>query len=265
MNFPDANSWTDDDYRALIREANKGDFRPEDWLCVTASESGLAVRREYVDENGKRVRGTGTFAQYEWKNKAGKLLTGARGLNQMMPVTLANLGFKAGDPDFDACGGDYRELPVARQIVWSGKYFQDCRRWTHIKQWIAPGQLYMANFMPKYVDKGREFVLATAPEANYEQNKGFDRDRKGYINVNDVYIQTSASLNTHVYHVGVASLNAVRQARLNECLPSREPLDEDGAVGGKTAAAIKAFRLAAGLSLQGAFDGPLDTALFGTC
>jgi peptidoglycan hydrolase-like protein with peptidoglycan-binding domain len=264
MNYPDANSWTEADYRALVREANKGDFRPEHWLCVTASESGLAIRREYVDINGKRVRGSGTFAQFEWKNAAGKVLTGARGLNQMMPKTLINLGFKAGDPDFDACKGDYRELSAARQIVWSGKYFQDCRRWTGVKEWNSPGQLYMANFMPAHVDKGKEFVLA-ADGANYEQNKGFDRNHKGYITVGDVYVQTLSSLNTHVYRVGVDSLNAVRQARLNECLPSREPLEEDGSVGSKTASAIKAFRSAAGLSLQGAFDAPLDMALFGTC
>lgn len=240
MNFPDANGWQANDYRTLLLEANKGEFRPEHWLVVSLSESGLSPR---------------AF------NKQG----GAKGLTQMMPTTLKNLGWKKGDADFDATGGDYNVLPIEGQIRWSGKYFQDCRGWTKVRTWNSPGDLYLANFLPGLLSHKDDptFVLAATPTKNYEQNKGFDRDGKGTITVADVRRQASACSTHQAYYNAVSSLNAVRQARLNECLSTRAPLDEDGAIGSKTADAIKLFRYSAGLSLQGAFDAALDIALFG--
>lgn len=50
--------------------------------------------------------------------------------------------------------------------------------------------------------------------------------------------------------------------RLNECLPTREPLATDGLIGPKTLSRVKEFRYAAGLPLNGGLDAVVDTALF---
>lgn len=261
MAFVDANGWTDDDYRALAREASRGHFRPEDWLCVSSNESGLVVRREAVGADGKIVRGSGTFAQFT--NKDGS--AGARGLTQMMPATLKGLGFVPGDADFDSSRGDYRELSVQQQIVWSGKYFKA----TGVRSWNSAGDLYLANFMPGRLahKDDPDFKLAVAPSRNYTDNIGFDRKdaegkRKGYITVGDVGYAAAASFSSSPYKQAALSLNSVRQMRLNECLPTREPLATDGLIGPKTLSRVKEFRYAAGLPLNGGLDAVVDTALF---
>jgi len=96
MDSLDSNNWTSGDYRALIREAIAGAFRPEDWLCVSARESGLVA---------SRVPPSGTFAY----NANG----GARGLTQMMPRTLDGLGRGPGDPDLDTPARPPKRRPDA--------------------------------------------------------------------------------------------------------------------------------------------------------
>lgn len=280
----DANGWTDDDYRTLIQESIKGSFRPEDALCVMACESGLAVKPR-----------SGPFAVYIDPVSKKK---GAKGLTQIMPATLLTLGFKAGDPDYDAAGGDYNLVPVARQIVWAGKYFADWRKRYNLDSWNAPGDLYLCNFYPAHLPfkDQPDHVLYTAADKPvvYKQNPGFDHPqngetwvdtaglllkrvgneayedtpagrkykRKGYVNVDDVRIQARRGQSVGAYGVATKSLIAVRQARLNDCLPTLEPLVADGSLGPKTASAIKAFRYAAGLPLYGGFDPIVDSALF---
>lgn len=257
MNFPDANGFLDSDYRALVRMANECNLRPEHWLAIASSESGLALHR--ADPTHKA---SGTFAQFV--NPNGK--PGARGETQMMPTTLHNLGWLPGNADFDAAGGDYREVPVEGQIRWSGLYFKDCMRWAHVKSWNNPGDLYLANFLPgKLLYKDNpSYVLAADPEDNYRYNKGFDDGKKGWIDVQDVRNHAARGGLTSAYKVATQSLNAVRQARLNECLPVRGALEEDGIPGPATQDAIDAFRVAAGLP-RGGVDGVLDMGLFGTC
>lgn len=280
ITFPDANNWQRDDYHALIRAANAGAFRPQDWLCIATSESGLRAQREYVNEQGKRVRGTGPFAQYE--NKNGR--PGARGLTQMMPATLNNLGWRPGNPDYGAANGDYRELPIVGQIAWSARYLAEWRGRYKLKAWNSAGNLYLANFMPAHLPHkdNPDHVLARARWSPYyqthptgaediarsariyDENSGFDAEKKGHIAVADVTRKANCAKEHPPYRVGCASLTAVRQLRLNECLPNRESLVIDGAVGPRTLGAVKAYRYAAGLPLIPALDDALDQALFGT-
>lgn len=279
MNFPDQNNWSAEDYRTLLREANKGAFTPEHWCCVTACESGLAA-----------APNSGPYA----RNKD----AGARGLNQMMPSTLKNLGYIAGDPTYDASSGEYNDVPTSAQVQWSGKYFADWRKRYQLAAWDSPGDLYLCNFWPvalRHKDE-LDYVLFTADAkpTTYKQNPGFDRQqsdetwvdtkgllvgrtsdkyettengrrykRKGFVNIQDVHLAIVRGLSLRAYRNACTSLNALRQEAVNAALPRREPLVCDGVVGPASRAAIKAFRYEAGLPLVGGFDAQTDMALFG--
>lgn len=269
--FPDANCWTEADYRTLIVQASTNAFRPEDLLCVMSQESGLIPRADECDPaTGKRTfKGTGTFAQFEYK-KNGKTVSGARGLTQMMPKTLLNLGFKAGDVDFDSVAGDYRQLSVSQQLVWAGKYFANIRAWKKVKSYTSPGDLYLSNFLPDELDHKDDpfyhlvdqFDSDGKENISYRQNIGFDDEKKGWIGVYNVAKHAARGQLSSVYHVAVTSLNYLRQYRLNDVLYQYAPLKLDGKVGPETLMAVKRFRYAASLPADGGFDGAVDGALF---
>jgi hypothetical protein len=227
----------------------------------------------------------------------------------MMPDTLKNLGWHPGDADYDSVSGNYLELSVQDQVRWSGKYFADWRARQHLKSWLSPGDLYLANFYPAHLphkdEPAHQLFDSTSHPTTYKQNPGFDFNdgshpawvdaenilgarvdidgihhgidprfqvideqfvyvhRKGWVEVLDIRRVALCGMSKPVYLTAVKSLNILRQQRLNECLPARPPLTADGNIGPKTLDAIRAFRAAAGIPLDGGFDAIVDEALFG--
>lgn len=99
---------------------------------------------------------------------------GATGLIQFMPDTATALGTST-----DAL----RAMTAIQQLPFVQKYFAMAGR--AIRP-ATPGDYYMATFLPAYVGKPDDFVLATRGEPVYDQNAGLDGDGDGTLTVGDV-------------------------------------------------------------------------------
>lgn len=179
--------WTQGDYLVLIDVSKACRFNPEDALAVMTYESGLHAGAQ---------------------NSA----TLARGLNQMMPSTLRNLGYKPGDPDYNASDGNYTRVPIAGQIRWFGKYLDQWRKIAKIEKWENATQLYVCNFAPAHIPFATQpahiiFSRDKHPK-EYGGNKGLDRDRKGWIAVGDLTRAIQEGMSWGVYKRAIEALKA---------------------------------------------------------
>lgn len=237
----DANGWTPDDYRTLIREAYGARYQPEDFLAFATNESGLVVSRG----TGPKDPPKGPFAH----NLSGD----ASGLWQAMPQILKNLGFPGTHADF-------REAGVSTQLKWFTKYVEDWRGRLHFGEFRTAGSLYLLNFAPAYLahKDDPDFKIfdsnKTKEFGSWRVNRGLDHEqighpripdptnpkiiRKGYINVRDLTITVDADRYAQVYKTAVSSLNKLAQAGLNAAGAS---LVEDGAFGPLSTLAFKAW------------------------
>jgi hypothetical protein len=103
----------------------------------------------------------------------------ASGLIQFMPKTLADLGWQGTHEDF-------RRLTAEQQVPWVERYFTTR---PHMPSNPDLTTFYVATFLPAFIPNASDpdFVLARAPTANYEFNKGaFDLEQKGFIRVSDL-------------------------------------------------------------------------------
>lgn len=104
-------------------------------------------------------------------------LSGAVGLIQFMPkgsaASLTGLG--AGGADF--LGG----LSQVEQLAYVEKYFKP-----FAGKMQNPNDAYLAVFYPSAMGKPPGYVIASEGSKVYEQNKGFDTAKKGYITAGDV-------------------------------------------------------------------------------
>jgi hypothetical protein len=96
----------------------------------------------------------------------------ATGLIQFLPSTAKRLGTTV-----EALRG----MTATEQLPWVEAYYRPFTGQIHSLE-----AMYMANFMPKYIGAGSDTIIASDPDLVYTQNKGFDRDGKGYITVGDV-------------------------------------------------------------------------------
>lgn len=248
--FPDSLGWTRDEYVTLINVACEGAFQPEHWLQFATVESvGLVKTRACASY----PTGRGPFAC----NPNGN----AKGLWQAMPMILKNLGWKAGNSDYDAANGDFREAGVSTQIKWSGRYLAEWRARFGIVSWDRPGDLYLCNFAPaflryknepgKVIFDGRKTDVTGRPTAEariYQVNRGLDFGRKGYICVGDMAQACVGATGNLAYRQAVRSLNRMLQQGLNDrgfgdgLNPTgKGRLEVDGVAGYFTNLALKKF------------------------
>jgi len=230
---------------------------------MSTAESGL---RSVRPDPARGIRGSGPFAF----NPNGP----ASGLFQALPFVQKNLGYVPGSPDYVASGGNFCEVPIAKQIEYSGKYLDGWRKQFKFPQWNSVGDMYVCNFLPAYLGHKDDpnYVLVDCHKSPliYKVNMGLDNPntgapngygppgRKGYITVRDMAVAAGSQIGSGVHSTAVRSLNAVRQGALNAGLV------EDGLVGTLTKAAITGYQQAKGLPVTGVFDVATDLALFGT-
>lgn len=115
----------------------------------------------------------GTFSPTV-RNQAG---SGAFGLIQFMPSTAQNM-----------LGTSTREAAVAKGMSMT---FEEQLRKMVVPYLRGPNyrsleDVYLKIFYPAAMNKSDDWVIGTAPGAVYTQNRGFDRDGKGYITRGDV-------------------------------------------------------------------------------
>lgn len=96
--------------------------------------------------------------------------SGASGLIQFMPATARQLG-----TTIEAV----RAMNAAEQLELAVRYFAPFRA-------IAPRDVPLAVFLPKYIGAADDTVIATAGQAIYDQNAGLDRGADGVLTVGDV-------------------------------------------------------------------------------
>lgn len=187
----DANNWEDSDYEALKEEAKKGMFLPGNWLAFACSESGL------VNAPNKGPKAYNQFG-------------GARGLWQAMPNTLKWMGWTPFNEDYKSANGEFRNLSIPKQIAWSRMYLDTWRKKFDIENWDTARDMYLANFMPAYLihRKDPEYVIIDHERwpLGYKVNAGFDREKKGYITIQDLQIAIDRAVATKAYKIAIASL-----------------------------------------------------------
>lgn len=125
----------------------------------------------------------GTFSP-SVPNRAG---SGAFGLIQFMPVTARNI-LRAPSNDAAVAMGKAMtfEAQLTKMVV---PYFRPYA--TRIK---SLNDLYLAIFYPAAMSKADTHVIASAPHPVYVQNKGFDKDKRGFITRADVTHTVSSIL-----------------------------------------------------------------------
>lgn len=107
---------------------------------------------------------------------------GATGLIQFMPATATGLGTSA---------AALKAMTAIQQLPFVEKYYQAAGRAIHKD---TPGDYYMATFLPAYVGKPAEFVIAERGMPIYDQNAGLDADHDGTLTVGDVWAKIDGAV-----------------------------------------------------------------------
>ncbi len=220
--FPDKNNWEHSDYITLVHASVAGKFDPLHWCQFAYIESGLKASRPIpLIRNG-----TGPFAY----NKSG----GAAGLFQAMPEIQKALGFKPGALDYELAKGDFRELSISEQIVYSRKYLDEWRTRFNLRSWDRAGDIYVAIFWPaglKHKDEP-EFIIVDKKKLpkTYTVNAGLDSSNKGWINILDMSLAANRALGSGIFQTAQKSLISLAQSVLG--------VDPDGIKGPMTEQAL---------------------------
>jgi len=100
--------------------------------------------------------------------------SGATGLIQFMPSTAASLGTTT---------IELRSMTALAQLDYVERYFEKT-----LGGFVPtdPADYYMATFMPAYIGKDDDTVIAKQGEKVYEQNSGLDASKDGILTVGDV-------------------------------------------------------------------------------
>lgn len=186
----------------------------------------------------------------------------ASGLIQFMPDTLRGLGWTKGDQAF-------RMLAASAQLPYVVAYY---RPWAaSAGAWDSAGRLYQATFLPATLATSRapEDVLAAKGGKlgwAYSANAVFDANGDSKITIQELTDAThrAAQANAKVWadmlerlgleapYVALLGLDSAAdvQRALNE-LGTDPPLAEDGIIGPKSIAAIRAFQESAAIHVDG--------------
>ena len=145
--YPGLKQLGDDFRRRILEVANELGADPNHMLAIMQLESGMLP----------------------WKVNP---LSQATGLIQFMPSTAKKLGTSV---------QALRTMSATEQLGYVLAYYKPFRG-----QLNSPGALYMATFMPAYLNKPSEYVLAREGDKIYDQNKALDTNQDGLLTVGDV-------------------------------------------------------------------------------
>lgn len=133
----------------------------------------------------------------------------ASGIFQLMPDTARGLGYPL---DTDPHLAAYRNLTVCQQLQWATKYYGWQKGLIN-----SIGRFYVCTFLPALLAHGDTpgFILCAAqgPYAKaYRGNSGFDRDKKGWICVQDIVNAANAAYGPRAQGIA-AQVRQVQQSR----------------------------------------------------
>ena len=159
-------SLSDSFWKEFVNVSKRIGAKPEDLASVIYSESAFDSKATNI-QHGVVV---------------------AKGLNQFVKGTAAAMGMSESDWE------NYQNLPAEQQLKYVEKYFKGVGKQTGVDQWKSATHLYVANFAPKYSATANNpnavLYSHTSPEGKvnreYLQNSGLDKEKKGFITVNDL-------------------------------------------------------------------------------
>lgn len=200
----DAIGWHESDYDELLDASDAGAWAPEDFGACIAAESEFRCQSRNA--------------------------SGARGLTQMMPATLASLGWQPGNAFHDMALGDFCRAPLFVQLDFAYRYFQGWRQRFRLTRWRTMAQLFLANFLPADLPYAQRpgFVLAEDQGRRarvWEANRTMDRNRNGAITVAELEAFLLEATTGRAREPFRAFLEGIARARLRKDYPDSEPTD----------------------------------------
>jgi hypothetical protein len=181
-------AWTDDDLVTLAEIARKNRILDPDYLLrVLASESGLLPNAAYRDSSGYPV---------------------AVGLNQLTSVANGVVGITEEERK------DIPNWSVSEQLPLIDKMFA-AQPWNKAgHDYDSAAAVYEANFAPgRMLSRGTSYDTKLYEQgvdgAAYDQNKGLDYDKKGYITVGDLARRLDFVATLPTYQEALGRLRAV--------------------------------------------------------
>lgn len=178
--FNAARDLEDQFFTKLKEISSRQGMKPEDLLLVMLSESGANP-------------GIFNLATPDKSNAA-------VGIFQFMPATLKGLGWDKGTIAFS-------KLPASAQLDYADKMITSLRQMNGGKSFPSAASYYHANFFPKTLKRGSspDTIVASGSAKDrleqmaYQNNKGFDKDNKGYITVEDLDKSLSRTRSSSTY------------------------------------------------------------------
>lgn len=210
--------WSSDDYNSLAAMARRLSANPADILLVMKLESGLSPL-------------------------ARNPLSGAKGLIQFTGAALPSIGLTSLGDIPDTVKG---QLPLVE------KYFKNMQG-SFGAVYSDAGDVYQAVFAPGTFSLGRstDTVYYRGPGAAYEQNKGFDREGKGYITKGDTMRGLSSHLTSSEYRTALSELQSVTGQAFSPTLPNvvagynPPPIKRKTVAAGASGSAVQALLIGA--------------------
>ncbi len=166
VDFNAYKSLPDSFWKKFVNISKNIGARPDDLAAIIYSESAF-------DPKATNIQG-------------GKIV--AKGLNQFIKGTALAVGMNESEWD------NYENIPAEQQLNYIEKYFRGVGKQIGVDGWQSSTHLYVANFAPKFtkMHDSPEFIIHSEklPDGRinpaYAKNSGLDREKKGFITVNDL-------------------------------------------------------------------------------
>lgn len=165
-----------------VRCATLGDLVPTagslwawPWLAQHGSDVGTRLS-ELADAHGWNVNAIAAVIKLESGGNPAAVnpSSNATGLIQFMPATAKSLGTTV---------EALRTMSALEQLDFVERYFVDALAGRVPSD---PGDYYVAVFMPAYLGRPDDEVIARKGSAVYDQNSGLDQGKNGELTVGDV-------------------------------------------------------------------------------
>jgi murein DD-endopeptidase MepM/ murein hydrolase activator NlpD len=185
---PNAPWRTDKEFLTKVKNlAKKYNFKPEEFVAVLNSESGLNTKAIFPGNLKLNIE---TCKEYcRKKGRRTDTCCSATGINQMLPDTLEKWGVTT---------DQYYNYSRAQQMDYVEKMFDELYQQGYFKGQVTGGVLYGLNFLPARVKacagKGSDCVLTYKGEKSsngkllsyYESNEGLDTNKNNEITISDL-------------------------------------------------------------------------------
>lgn len=159
IDFSASQKLSDNFWKQFVDMSKRLGAKPEDLAKVINSESRFDAHATNV-QKGKVV---------------------AKGLNQLIKPTALKLGMTENE------WNNYENESPEEQLKYVEKFFKLVG--PNKKAWNSATELYVANFAPSFISKSSDpnvKLYSKEQGQNYLQNKGLDKEGKGFITISDM-------------------------------------------------------------------------------